>query len=343
MDSMHSPRRLLVCGGAGFIGSAYVRFVLAQEGVQHVTVLDKLTYAGNLANLDDLRSDSRFAFVHADIADGGAVRSCLEQVDTVVNFAAETHVDRSIQDAGSFILTDVYGLHVLLGCCLAAGVSRVLQVSTDEVYGEVVTGVSSEDDVLLPRSPYAASKAGGDLLARAYHITHGLPVVVTRGSNTFGPRQYPEKLMPLFITNALDGQPVPVYGDGLHVREWIAVDDHCSGIHVALTRGLPGQVYNVGSGNHRTNLDVTMQILALCGRGAELIRYVEDRKAHDRRYAIDCSKLRALGWEPTARFEDALAATVDWYREHEDWWRQIREGTAFAEHYRRTYAGRATT
>jgi dTDP-glucose 4,6-dehydratase len=343
MESAYSPHRLLICGGAGFIGSAYARQLLAQDGVEAVTVLDKLTYAGNLANLEDLRSDPRLHFVHADIADATAVRSCLDRVDTVVNFAAETHVDRSIQDAGSFVLTDVYGLHVLLNCCLAAGVGRVLQVSTDEVYGEVVTGYSTEDDVLLPRSPYAASKAGGDLLARAYHITHGLPVIVTRGSNTFGPRQYPEKLMPLFITNAIDGLPVPVYGDGLQVREWISVEDHCSGIHAALTRGRPGEIYNVGSGNHRANIDVTTQILSLCGRGPELIRYVEDRKAHDRRYAIDCAKLRALGWEPRARFEDALAATVVWYREHEDWWRPIRAGAEFAEHHHRTYEGRPAT
>jgi dTDP-glucose 4,6-dehydratase len=328
-------QHLLVTGGAGFIGSAFVRRALAAG--RRVTVLDKLTYAGNLVNLDDVLADPRLTFVQGDIADLDTVRRCLQGVDAVVNFAAETHVDRSIRDASSFVLTDVYGLHVLLDAALQAQVRRFVQISTDEVYGDVETGASREHDPLLPRSPYAASKAGGELLARAYFITHGLPVLITRGSNTFGPRQYPEKLMPLFITNALDDLPVPVYGDGMQVRDWIYVDDHCGGIETVLALGVPGHAYNVGGGNPRTNLDVTQQILALCGRDPALIRHVADRKAHDRRYALDCAKLHALGWRPEHDFATALAATVAWYRTHEAWWRSIRGSTDFADHYRRTY------
>lgn len=338
-----TPRHMLVTGGAGFIGSAYVRLALAARPARRVTVLDKLTYAGNLANLDDVREDGRLTFVRGDIADVQLVRRCLQGVDTVVNFAAESHVDRSIQDSGQFVLTDVYGVQVLLAESLAAGVERFLQVSTDEVYGDIPAGASREDDPLRPRSPYAASKAGGELLARAYCITHGLPVVITRGSNTFGPRQYPEKLVPLFITNAIDGQPVPVYGDGLQVRDWLYVEDHCAGIERALTHGESGAAYNVGGDHPLTNLEITRQILALCGRGAGLIRHVTDRKGHDRRYALDSSRLAALGWRPAHRFEDALAATVAWYRAHEAWWRAIRGSGDFAEHYRRTYSTTTST
>ncbi|MDB5059599.1 MAG: dTDP-glucose 4,6-dehydratase [Chloroflexi bacterium] len=338
----HSPRNMLVTGGAGFIGSAYVRLALADPRLERLTVLDKLTYAGNRANLDGVAGDPRFHFVQGDIADPAAVRTCLTGIDTVVNFAAETHVDRSIQDASSFVLTDVYGLHILLEASRSAGVERILHVSTDEVYGHVEHGSSGEDDCLLPRSPYAASKAGGDLLARAYFVTHGLPVVITRGSNTFGPRQYPEKMMPLFITNALDGLPVPVYGDGLQIREWISVDDHCRGIHTALTLGVPGNIYNVGSGHARTNLEVTLRILDLCGRGPDLIQHVEDRKAHDRRYSIDCTKLMSLGWHPERELEPALAETVAWYKENQNWWRPLRGRADFVEHYQRTYKGTST-
>jgi dTDP-glucose 4,6-dehydratase len=338
-----TPRHVLVTGGAGFIGSAYVHLCLAATPIRRVTVLDKLTYAGNLANLREVAGDPRFRFLQGDIQDGTVVQQALEGVDAVVNFAAETHVDRSIQDAGSFVLTDVYGLHVLLSAATEHGVARFVQVSTDEVYGHVETGESLESDLLRPRSPYAASKAGGDLLALAYQITHGLNVLVTRGSNTFGPRQYPEKMMPLFITNALDGQPVPVYGDGQQVRDWIAVEDHCAGIDTVLIHGVPGEIYNLGGGYPLPNLQVTEQILALCGRGPELIRHVPDRKAHDRRYSINTAKLRALGWRPRHDFGAALADTVRWYREHEDWWRSIRESASFADHYQRTYrqTGRA--
>ncbi|HVC79132.1 MAG TPA: dTDP-glucose 4,6-dehydratase [Chloroflexota bacterium] len=330
---------LLVTGGAGFIGSMYVRQSLAAYPTRRITILDKLTYAGNLANLAGIVDEPRLTFVQGDIADPPTVRACLEGVDTVVNFAAETHVDRSIQDAGSFVLTDVYGLQVLLNAALTAGIRRFVQVSTDEVYGDIESGASRESDPLLPRSPYAASKAGGELLARSYAITHGLNVVITRGSNTFGPRQHPEKLVPLFITNALDGKPLPVYGDGLQVRDWIAVEDHCAGIEVVLRRGAAGEAYNIGGGHPLTNLRITEQILALCGRGPELIRHVRDRKAHDRRYALDCEKARTLGWAPTRPFAEALAQTVAWYRDNEDWWRPTLESSAFVEHVRQTYEG----
>ncbi|HVA88285.1 MAG TPA: dTDP-glucose 4,6-dehydratase [Chloroflexota bacterium] len=336
MDEFEAEH-LLVTGGAGFIGSTYVRACLAANPTRRITILDKLTYAGNLANLTEVLDDPRITFVQGDIADPIIVRHTLEGVDTVVNFAAETHVDRSIQDAGSFVLTDVYGLQVLLNTALTAGVRRFVQISTDEVYGDIETGASIESDPLLPRSPYAASKAGGELLARAYAITHGLNLVITRGSNTFGPRQHPEKLAPLFITNALDGKPVPVYGDGLQVRDWIAAEDHCAGIEAVLRRGTAGEAYNLGGGHPLTNLTITRHILELCGRGPELIRHVRDRKAHDRRYAIDCGKAHALGWRPTRPFTEALAETVTWYQEHQDWWRPILESRAFTEHVRNTY------
>ena len=336
MDA-YRPEHLLVTGGAGFIGSAYVRLALAADPRRRVTVLDKLTYAGSLANLEEVRADHRFRFVQGDIADSGAVRTCLDGVDAVVNFAAESHVDRSIQQAGQFVQTDVYGVYVLLQASLEAGVRRFVQVSTDEVYGEVAVGESREDDPLLPRSPYSASKAGGELLARSYQITHGLPVLITRGSNTFGPRQYPEKLVPLFITNAMDGRELPVYGDGLQVRDWLYVDDHCAAIERVLLDGVPGQAYNAGGGYPLTNLEITRQILALCDRGLELIRHVQDRKGHDRRYAIDCAKLRTLGWQPRHSFEAALAETVTWYEAHQGWWRGIRSSEDFAGHYQRTY------
>lgn len=339
MEDERTFEHLLVTGGAGFIGSAYTRLVLASSPTRQVTVLDKLTYAGNLANLAEVRDHPRFRFIQGDIADAGLVRESLQGVDAVVNFAAETHVDRSIQDASSFVLTDVYGLHILLAAALAASVRRFVQVSTDEVYGDVETGASLESAPLLPRSPYAASKAGGELLARAYAITHGLDVVITRGSNTFGPRQYPEKLVPLFITNALDGKPVPVYGDGLQVRDWLAVEDHCTGIDAVLRRGQFGMAYNLGGGHPLTNLHMTEHILQLCGRGPDLIRHVTDRKGHDRRYAIDCARAHALGWRPERPFAEALADTVAWYREHEEWWRPIRESAGFSDHERLTYAG----
>ncbi len=334
--------RLLVTGGAGFIGSNFVRRMLARADVELLTVLDKLTYAGNLANLDGVDTDPRFRFVRADINDATAVAEEMSSVDAVVNFAAESHVDRSIEAADAFVMTDVHGTFTLLEAARRHGVRRFVQVSTDEVYGDVAEGASRETDAVRPRSPYAASKAAGDLLALAYHTTHGLPVTITRGSNTYGPRQYPEKIIPLFVTNAIDGEPVPVYGDGQQVRDWLHVDDHCDGIAVVLERGEPGEIYNVGGGTSLPNLELTKRLLALVGRDESLIRHVADRAGHDRRYALDTSKLTALGWQPRVDLDTGLADTVAWYRENEGWWRPIKDGS-FRDYYRRQYADRLAT
>jgi len=330
---------VLVTGGAGFIGSCFVRYLLRAYPSTQVVVLDKLTYAGNLTNLREVEDHARYRFVRGDIADSNLVNELIEQVDAVVNFAAETHVDRSLIEAGSFISTDVYGTYVLLEAARKAGSKRFLQVSTDEVYGSVAVGSSRETDQLDPRSPYSASKAGGDLMARAYFSSYGLPVVITRGSNTFGPHQYPEKLIPLFVTNALDDLPLPLYGDGQNVRDWLYVLDHCSAIDLVLRRGQPGEVYNVGGGNERTNLELTERILGLLGKPRSLVKYVADRPGHDRRYSLDSAKLRALGWSPRRSFEQALDETVRWYVENEWWWRPLKSGE-YAEYYRRNYGNR---
>ncbi len=332
-------RRLMVTGGAGFIGSNFARLVLAGDGLEKLVVLDKLTYAGNLANLEDLRADPRFAFVQGDIADGTLVDELASDVQAIINFAAESHVDRSIEAPEAFITTDVYGTYVLLEAARRHGHARFLQVSTDEVYGHVPTGSSRESDPLSPRSPYSASKAGADLLAMAYHVTHGLPVVVTRGANTYGPYQYPEKLIPLFITNAIDDEPLPLYGDGLQQRDWIHVDDHCAAIDLVFRLGEAGSAYNVGAGNHATNIDLTGRLLALLERPASLVRHVADRPGHDRRYALDTSRLTALGWQPQVTLDDGLAATVRWYQQHEAWWRPLKSGE-YLEYYRRQYGDR---
>jgi dTDP-glucose 4,6-dehydratase len=329
--------RLLVTGGCGFIGSAFVRLALARG--HEVRNLDKLTYAGNPANVADVADTPGYAFLHADIADPVLAAEAVEGVDAVVNMAAETHVDRSIHDPAAFPMTDVVGTAVLLDAARRAGVGRFVQVSTDEVYGSIPHGAFREDDPLVPSSPYSASKAGGDLQALAWHRTWGMDVVVTRGSNTFGPRQYPEKLIPLFVTNALDGLPLPVYGDGLQVRDWIHVDDHCEGVLAALEHGRAGEVYNVGGGNERTNIEITRRILELTGRGEDLIRHVEDRSGHDRRYALDTAKLRDLGWAPTRGFEEGLPETVEWYRLNRAWWEPIKSGE-YRAWYEAQYAGR---
>jgi dTDP-glucose 4,6-dehydratase len=322
--------RLLVTGGCGFIGSAFVRLALA-EGAEVVN-LDKLTYAGNPANVAEVAHEEGYRFVRADIADAAAVAEVVRGVDAIVNFAAESHVDRSILDPADFISTDVVGTAVLLDAARRAGVGRFVQVSTDEVYGSIPHGAFHETDPISPSSPYSASKAGGDLQVLAWHRTFGLDAVITRGSNTFGPRQYPEKLIPLFVTNALDGEPLPVYGDGMQIRDWIHVDDHCAGIWTAMRRGEAGEVYNVGGGNEEPNLAITRRILELTGNDESLIRHVEDRPGHDRRYALDTAKLRALGWAPRRSFEDAIADTVAWYREGREWWEPIKSGE-----YRRYY------
>ena len=339
MSDPFSPRRVLVTGGAGFIGSAFVRYVLARYPDLRVTVLDKLTYAGNLANLAPVADDPRYRFVQGDITQRDDVLPVLGDCDALVNFAAETHVDRSILDAGAFVTTDVYGSYVLLEATRELGTPRALFVSTDEVYGDVPHGASTEDDAFAPRSPYAASKAGGELLVRAYHITYGLPVLTTRGSNTFGPYHYPEKLIPLMITNALDDQPLPVYGDGRQRRDWLYVDDHAAGIDVVLRRGVPGAAYNLGGGNECENIAVVRRILNLTGKPASLIRYVQDRPGHDRRYALDCARAHALGWRPAHSFEDALAATVRWYQQNAAWWRPLKNG-AYARYYQQQYGSR---
>ena len=330
--------RLLVTGGCGFIGSAFVRLALARGA--EVVNLDKLTYAGNPANVADVADDPRYRFVHADIADAAAVEDAIAGCDGVVNFAAESHVDRSILEPDQFIRTDVVGTAVLLDAARRTGVRRFVQVSTDEVYGSIPSGAFRETDPISPSSPYSASTAGGDLQVLAWHSTSGLDAIITRGSNTFGPRQYPEKLIPLFVTNALDGEPLPVYGDGMQVRDWIHAEDHCEGIWTAMERGTAGEVYNVGGGYEAPNLEITRRILALTGRDESLVRHVADRPGHDRRYALDTTRLRGLGWAPRHSFEEALADTVEWYRSRRDWWEPIKRGD-YRRYYEAQYGGRA--
>ncbi|MFG1947697.1 dTDP-glucose 4,6-dehydratase [Nonomuraea sp. NPDC048826] len=305
-------KRILVTGGAGFIGSHFVRALAGAD----VTVLDKLTYAGNRANLDG----AAHTFVHGDICDAGLLAEVVPGHDLVVNFAAESHVDRSIGGAAEFVRTNVLGTQTLLQACLDAGVPRVVQVSTDEVYGTIAEGSWTEDAPLLPRSPYAASKAGGDLLARAYAITHGLNVSITRCGNNYGPRQYPEKVIPLFVTNLLRGRKVPLYGDGGNVRDWIHVEDHCAGIRLVAEAGGPGEVYHIAGTAELTNRELTGRLLEACGKGWDMVEHVEDRKGHDWRYSLDDGKLRALGYRPRIPFEQGLKETVRWYADNRDWW-----------------------
>ncbi|MBC7871032.1 MAG: dTDP-glucose 4,6-dehydratase [Chitinophagaceae bacterium] len=334
-------KNILVTGGAGFIGSAFVRYMVEKYPHYNIIVYDKLTYAGNMDNLLIVDDEENYRFVRGDIAHRETVHHVLQDhaIDTVVNFAAESHVDRSILTPDAFIHTDVAGAYIILDESYKHGIDRFLQVSTDEVYGDVETGFSKEDDNFLPNSPYAASKAGGELMVRAYHVTHGMNTVITRGSNTFGPYQYPEKLLPLFITEAIDGQLLPMYGDGMQVRDWLYVDDHVTGIDVALHHGVAGQAYNVAGENQQQNIDVIRRMLALLGKPETLIRRVPDRPGHDRRYAMNCDKLRALGWERQYNFESALEATVRWYEQNEWWWRKIKTGD-YLEYYKQQYAER---
>jgi dTDP-glucose 4,6-dehydratase len=333
-------RRVLVTGGAGFIGANFVHHLLARDGYE-VTVLDKLTYAGNLANLEPVARDPRFRFVQGDICDPAAARALVAESDLVVNFAAETHVDRSIDDAGSFVKTDTYGVYVLLEAARERGVARVLQISTDEVYGEAGERPCREDAPLMPASPYAASKAGGDRIAFSYFVTHKLPVVISRCSNNYGPYQYPEKMIPLFVTNALDGQPLPVYGSGTNTRDWIHVEDHCRALRMLLDApGVEGEVFNIGTGEELTILQIAERILAQTGRGTDAMRLVDDRPGHIRRHAVDTAKIRArLGWTPERTFASGLPETVRWYRENAAWWRQIKDGS-FRAYYDAHYAER---
>jgi dTDP-glucose 4,6-dehydratase len=332
---------VLVTGGAGFIGSQFVRSALAHEDWR-VTTLDKLTYAGRLENLREVLDHPRHRFVRGDVCDPELVGPLVQGAEIVVHFAAETHVDRSIQAAGDFIRTDVHGTFVLLEAARTAPrLRRFVQISTDEVYGSVPEGASRETDELRPRNPYAASKAGADRLAYSYWATYGVPVIVTRASNNYGPRQFPEKLIPLFVTNAMDGLPVPLYGDGLNVRDWLHVEDHCRALELLIERGTAGEVYNIGGGNLVPNAELTRRILSLVDRPESLIQRVPDRPGHDRRYCLDTSKLRSLGWKPAVPFEAGLAATVNWYRTNEWWWRPIKEGDpAFRSYYERQYGGR---
>jgi dTDP-glucose 4,6-dehydratase len=316
--------RLFVTGAAGFIGSNYVRHVLATTD-DEVTVFDALTYAGNRSTLADVERDPRFRFVEGDIRDRDAVARAMDGHDAVVHFAAESHVDRSIVSPDAFVSTNCDGTNVLCDVARRVGVERFLHISTDEVYGSIDEGSFREDDRLGPRSPYSASKAGSDLIALSYLTTYGLPVLVTRSSNNFGPYQYPEKVIPLFVTNLLDGRKVPLYGDGLNVRDWLYVEDNCAGVDLVLRRGEVGGIYNIGAGNEITNRELTERILALCGAGEEMVEYVEDRLGHDRRYSIDCSKIRSLGWKPARELDEALAATVAWYRDNEWWWRPLKQ------------------
>jgi dTDP-glucose 4,6-dehydratase len=335
-------RNILVTGGAGFIGSNFVHYVMQTYNDIRVVVFDKLTYAGNLDNLLPVTDDPRYHFQQGDIGDAVAVETVMQQydIDTVVNFAAETHVDRSLMEPGSFIQTDVYGTYVLLEAAKKQGVERYHQISTDEVYGEVLEGRSTEEDRLHTRSPYSASKAGGDLMCLAYYTSFGLSVTITRGSNNIGPYQFPEKVVPLFITNAIDDKPLPLYGDGLQMRDYQYVQDHCAGIDVVLRQGRPGEIYNLGTGVETTNLEMTRLILALLNKPDSLIQPITDRPGHDRRYALDCRKVQALGWQNCYNFEQAIEATVRWYVDNEWWWRKIKSGQRYQEYYQRQYAGR---
>ncbi len=327
--------RLLVTGGAGFIGSHYVRTLLSggYPGYEdaEVTVYDKLTYAGNLENLAPVAENPRYRFVQGDLLDAPLLDDILPGHDAVLNFAAETHVDRSIAGAADFVMTNVVGVQTLLDACVRAGIPRVVQVSTDEVYGSIPEGSFTEADRLDPNSPYSAAKAGGDLMARAYAVTHKVNVSVTRCTNNYGPYQFPEKVIPLFVTNLLDGKKVPLYGDGLNVRDWLHVDDHCRGIQLVLEQGEAGEVYNIGGGIELTNRELTERLLAACGSDWDTsVEYVEDRKGHDRRYSLDDSRLRAMGYQPRYDFERGLAETVAWYRDSPWWWRPLKEKAAIA-------------
>lgn len=338
---MHS---LMVTGGAGFIGSNFARYMLEKYADYHVIVYDKLTYAGNLDNLKDVaqRFTDRYRFVQGDICNTATVREaiCTYDVDTIINFAAETHVDRSIMEPDAFIKTDVYGTYVLLEATRELGLERYHQVSTDEVYGHVPEGASKETDPVAPRSPYAASKASADLMVNAYCVTYGLPVTITRGANNIGPYQYPEKVVPLFVTNAIDNLPLPLYGDGLQMRDYQYVLDHCEAIDLVLHQGEIGGIYNIGTGTEMRNIDMTHMVLKLLGKPESLIQPVRDRPGHDRRYALDVTKIRVLGWEPAHTCEEAIEKTVRWYVENAWWWRPIKSGQHYQEYYRRQYEGR---
>ena len=335
--------KILITGGAGFIGSNFIRFLVQSGKNYRIINLDKLTYAGNLENLADLVGGPGYEFVRGNIGDGKLVDRLLEEnVEAVVNFAAESHVDRSLYEPDLFIQTNVVGVQILLHAALRHKIKKFVQVSTDEVYGSLdAEGPRFREDFpLAPSSPYSASKAAGDLLARSYFKTYGFPVVVTRCSNNYGPYQFPEKLIPLFVTNALENRPLPVYGDGLNIRDWIHVEDHCRALELVLEKGRPGEIYNIGGEAERTNLEITRSILRILGKPESLMQYVADRPGHDRRYAIDFSKIeREIGWKPRYNLDEGLRRTVRWYTEQENWWRRIKSG-AYRDFYEKHYGGR---
>lgn len=334
-------KNILVTGGAGFIGSAFVRYMVNAHPEYNIITFDKLTYAGNMDNLLSVKDAGNHEFVQGDIADLEGVRAAFDEydVDTVVNFAAESHVDRSILDPEAFIRTDVFGVYRLLEACRLHDVGRFVQVSTDEVYGDVETGFSTEDDNFLPNSPYAASKAGGEMMVRSYHVTYGIDTVITRGSNTYGPYQYPEKLIPFFVTEALDDRPLPVYGDGMQVRDWLHVDDHARGVAVVLHEGVSGEAYNIAGEDVRHNIDVIKLMLQIMEKPESLMKFVRDREGHDRRYAMTAEKTKALGWERQHTFEEGLKQTIQWYIDNDWWWRKIKTGE-YLEYYKKQYAER---
>ncbi|HBU69946.1 MAG TPA: dTDP-glucose 4,6-dehydratase [Elusimicrobia bacterium] len=329
--------KLLVTGGAGFIGSNFIRHILNKYKTYKIINLDKLTYAGNLDNLLDVASNRRYKFVKGDICDAKLVDKLVPQVDAIINFAAETHVDRSIMESGSFIKTDVFGTHTLLEAAKKHKTARYIQISTDEVYGSIQKGSFTEKSTLSPNSPYSSSKAGGDLLARSYFVTHKVPVLITRASNNFGPFQYPEKVIPLFVTNALEDKQLPLYGDGKNVRDWLYVTDHCKGVDLVLHKGKDGEIYNIGGGNEITNLELTSLILEYTGKGKELIKRVADRPGHDRRYSLNCAKIkRELGYAPSTNFKQLLKSTVDWYAANLWWWKKLKDRD-FGSYYKKQY------
>jgi len=334
--------KILVTGGCGFIGSNFIHYVLAKHPDYSIVNLDKLTYAGNPENLADLKNDERYSFIKGDICDATVVEKAINGVDAIVNFAAETHVDRSILSAGSFVNTDVYGTYILLEAVKKHKIKRYIQISTDEIYGSIEKGSFTEQSPLNPNSPYAASKASGDLLVRAYYKTYNLPLIITRSSNNFGPFKYPEKFIPLFITNALSELKLPLYGDGKNVRDWIYVEDNCEAIDLVLRNGNEGEVYNIGGGNERKNIEIVKIILKKLGKPESIIEYVKDRPGHDQRYSLDCSKIKKeFGWSPKYNFEEALSKTVDWYSSNIDWWKKIKEKQKeFKEFYSEWYQKR---
>ncbi|MFH1010174.1 MAG: dTDP-glucose 4,6-dehydratase [bacterium] len=330
--------RLLVTGGAGFIGSNFIRWMLRKYPDLQIVNLDALTYAGNLENLRDIEKAPRYTFVHGNICNPDDVAKAMAGCDLVINFAAETHVDRSIHEAGAFVDTDVRGTFVLLEAARRHNIARFLHISTDEVYGSIEVGSFRETDPLNPSSPYSASKAGGELLAHSYFVTYGMPVLITRSANNFGPYQYPEKLIPLFVTNAIDNKPLPLYGDGKNVRDWLYVEDQVEALDLVLQKGITGEVYNIGAGNEEMNITVTKSVLKLLGKSENLIQPVKDRLGHDRRYSVATDKIRALGWEPRHKFQEGLEKTVRWYVENEAWWRAVKEKqAAYQEWYKKHY------